>query len=78
MAFDCNAAFLFQFHIIEHLSLGYLNGIGILQQSVGQCRLTMVDMRNDTEISNMLHIMYVYFFQQSAKIAQGERKHKFI
>ena len=36
MAFDRDPSFLLQVHIIKHLPRGHLNGVGKLQQAVGQ------------------------------------------
>ena len=55
VALDGNAAFLLQIHIIKHLTLGNLNGVGVLQQTVGKSTFTMVYVGNDAEISYMLH-----------------------
>ena len=58
MTFDGYAALTLQIHIIEHLSLQVLafNGIGILQQTVGQSAFPMIDMCYYTEISDILHL----------------------
>ena len=55
MAFDGNTTLTLQIHIVEHLSLRYLNGIGELKHTIGQSRLSVVDMRYDAEISYMIH-----------------------
>ena len=55
VALDGNAAFLLQIHIIKHLSLRNLDGVGVLQKTVGKCTLTVVDVGNDAEVSYMLH-----------------------
>lgn len=57
VAFDSNAAFTLQFHIIKYLCLEipFRNGICQLQQSVGQSRFPMVNMSYDTEIPYVLH-----------------------
>jgi hypothetical protein len=56
MALDGNATFLLQIHVVEHLPFGDLDGIRALQQPVGDCRLAMVDVCDDTEISNIIHV----------------------
>ena len=61
MALDGDAALFFEIHIIEHLTLGHLDGIGELKQTVGKGRLTMVDVCNDAEVSDMFHST-IYFF----------------
>ena len=57
MAFDCNASFFFQVHIVQnlsfHVSLGHR--IGKFQQPVCQSTLSVVDMCNYTEVSNVSH-----------------------
>ena len=55
MALDCDAALLFEVHVVEHLPFCYLYRIGELQQTVGQGGFAMVDVRYDTEITDMLH-----------------------
>ena len=58
MALDGDATLALEIHIIEHLGLHILggHGIGALQQTVGKCRLAMVDMRYDAEISDIFHL----------------------
>ena len=55
VALDCNTTLTLQVHVVKHLSLSHLNGLGKLQHSVSQRRLTVVYMCNDTEISDMIH-----------------------
>jgi len=55
MALDGDAPFPFQIHIVEHLPFRHLYGVGILKQSVGDGRLTVVNVGDDAEISNILH-----------------------
>ena len=55
MALDGNATLALQFHIIQHLSLRHLDGLGILQEAVGQGTLTMVNVGYDAEVSYMVH-----------------------
>ena len=55
VALNRNAALALQIHVVQHLSLRHLDGLGELQQTVGQRRLPMVDMCNDAEISYMIH-----------------------
>ena len=57
MAFDGDAALLLQLHVIEHLVL-HLSDIyraRQLQHSIRQRTLSVVDMRNYTEISYLIH-----------------------
>ena len=56
MALDGDAALLLQIHVVEHLPLGDLDGFRVLQQSVGQGRFAVVDMRYDAEISDVIHV----------------------
>ena len=44
-----------QIHVIQHLAFSYLDSLCTLQQSVGKCRLAMVDMSNNTEIPYIIH-----------------------
>jgi hypothetical protein len=55
MALDGDTTFLFEVHVVKHLALSNLDGIGELKQAVGKCRLSVVDVCNDAEVSNMLH-----------------------
>ena len=59
VALDGDAALLLQIHVVEHLPLGDLDGFRVLQQSVGQGRFAVVDMRYDAEISDVIHIRNV-------------------
>ena len=68
MALDGDSTFLFEVHVIEHLPFGDLNGIGMFQESVGQCGFTMVDMRNDTKISDEVHVVFLYKMQKYTKM----------
>src|SRR5690606_7756999 len=54
---DRNTPLALQVHVIQQLVLGLPlgNGIGILQQSVGQCTFTVVYVRNNAKIANMVH-----------------------
>ena len=49
MALDCDSTFTFQVHIVQHLSLCNLNCLRIFQQTVSQCRLTVVNVCNDAK-----------------------------
>jgi len=52
---DGNAFFALEIHRIEELGLhvSLVDGAGELEHAIGQGRLTMVDMRDDTKISGM-------------------------
>ncbi len=56
MTLDGDATLALKVHIVEHLVFGNGNGFGIFQQTVGQCRLTMVYMGYDAKIANILHV----------------------
>ncbi len=60
VALDGDATFLFQVHIVEHLPLGHGNGLRVLQQTVCQRTLPVVDMGNNAEVSYVLHIKSIY------------------
>ena len=51
---DCDPAFPLQLHIVQELLLHVpiRNRAGVLQQTISQCRLAMVDMGNDAKISD--------------------------
>jgi hypothetical protein len=57
MALDGDPFFTFQVHIIQHLvhHIAVANGLGMFQQPVGQCTFTMVNMRDDAKIPDILH-----------------------
>ena len=55
MTLDGNTSFLFEVHIIQHLTLSHFDSLSILQQTIGQSRLTMVNMRNNTKVTDMFH-----------------------
>ena len=58
MAFDSNAAFALQVHIVKDLVLHFLgaNGLCELEQSVGQGTLAVIDVSNYTEVSYIFHL----------------------
>ena len=58
VALDGDAALALQVHVVQHLSFRHLDGLGELQQTVGQRRLAVVDMCYDAEISYMVHVLY--------------------
>ena len=57
LTFDGDAALSLDIHIVQYLILEVTVGydIGSLDQAVGQCRLPMVDMGNNAEVSYSLH-----------------------
>ena len=60
MALDGDAALALQVHVVEHLGLHVLarHGIGVLEQSVGECALAVVDVRHNAEVAYCLHFIY--------------------
>lgn len=62
MAFDGNASFAFQVHTIKNLIflITFIEGMGLLQQLVGQGTFTMVNMGDDTKIPDILHGLQNY------------------
>ena len=59
VALDGYATLTFKVHVVEHLSLGHLNGVGVFQETVGQCALAMVNMGDDAEVANVVHRRWV-------------------
>lgn len=55
MALDGDTALLLEIHVVEHLSLNNLYSIGVFQKPVGKRRLTVVDMRYNAKVSDVLH-----------------------
>ena len=58
MTLDGYATFLLQIHVVQHLTLGYLDGIGMLQQPVGQGRLAMVYVCYYAKVPYILHSVF--------------------
>jgi hypothetical protein len=56
MAFDGNTPFTLQVHVVKHLALSHLDGVGSLQQTVSQGRLTVVYMCYDAEVPYIVHL----------------------
>ena len=73
MTLDGDATFALQVHIIEHLTFSHLNGLGKLQHSVSQGRLTVVDMSDDTEVSYMIHVLLRAIICKITKIIVAKR-----
>ena len=55
MALDCDTTLALQVHVVKHLAFSYLDCLRTLQQSVGKCRLAVVDVGNNTEIPYIVH-----------------------
>lgn len=57
VAFDGDALFAFEFHVIEHLSLHFtlIERVGFFQQTIGKRRFSVVDMGYDAEITDVFH-----------------------
>ena len=70
VALDGNATLSLQVHVIEHLILHFLaaDGLGVFQQSVRQGAFTMVDMRYNAKISNILHLQFYFNYKITKKI----------
>ena len=56
MTFDGDATFPFQVHVIQHLVFSDGHRVSKLQQTVSQGAFTVVDVGDDAEISNVLHL----------------------
>ena len=54
LCLNCNATLTFKIHIVQPLPLGHLDGMGILQQTVGKGTFSVVNMCYDTEVSYVL------------------------
>src|SRR5438105_9161812 len=76
MRLDGNAALAFEVHRIEKLVLfiALVNGARCLEQSIGERRLPMIDMRDDAEVSGQLdrhkavHYASVRMMGQSGRV----------
>ena len=57
MTFYCNSPFSFKVHIIKHLRLHFLTGysIGVFEQAIGSCTLTMINMGDNAKIADSVH-----------------------
>jgi len=57
VALDGNSTFLFEIHAVENLGFHgpAINRFGIFKQPVGQCTFSVIDVRNNTEITYVLH-----------------------
>ncbi len=57
MGLNRNAAFAFQVHIIQHLRLFHFGQrAGLFKNSIGQRRFTVVNMRDDAKISDLIQV----------------------
>jgi hypothetical protein len=58
LAFNGNTAFPFDVHGVKDLilKLPLRYDIGSLNQAIGQCGFAVVNMGNDTEVSDILHV----------------------
>lgn len=66
MTFDGDATLFLQIHVVKHLTFSHLNGFGIFKHTVSKRRLSVVDVSDDTEVSDMFH-EFVYI-QSNAKL----------
>ena len=62
VALDGDAALAFKIHIVEHLvfEVAVGDGLGMLQQTVGESALAVVDVRYYAEISNVFHSDFLH------------------
>ncbi len=77
MAFDGNAPFAFQVHIIQHLRLKVFPGYcsGVLQQTICQCAFPVVDVCNDTEVAYIFHL-FIFKLNSGIKIEKKAKSGK--
>lgn len=81
MALDGDTSFALQIHVVKHLIFRNLNCGRLLQKAVGKSRLSVVDMRNNAEISYMFHSLiillsckYSNFFGDSSYLCKKIKK----
>ena len=57
IAFDGNAAFPFNIHIVKNLILkvSFIAYAGKLNEAVGKCGFAVVNMSDDAKVSNVFH-----------------------
>jgi hypothetical protein len=74
MRLDSDASLAFQVHVIEDLGLQVFARycMGILQQSVCQGTLTVVDMRYYAEISDIFHSNYFFYCKFTQFISKAQ------
>ena len=57
LGFDGDAALTFEVHAVQHLSIfGGVNHPGYFQHAVGEGGFAVVDMGDDTKVSNIFHL----------------------
>lgn len=64
MAFDRNAPFPFQVHVVKHLCLkvSFRNCVSHLKKAISQGAFPMINMGYDTEITDVFHIYKVTLY----------------
>ena len=77
MALDGDATLTFKIHVVEYLSLhvALRYSLGIFKQTVGKSALAMVDVRNNTKVTDILHSVIIILV---AKIRTFRQITKFI
>ncbi len=75
MCLDRDAPLPFQIHVIEELLLhvSCSDGVGELQQAVGDRGLPMIDMRNDRKVADIFYIYictYEYIYVSFATVSE--------
>ena len=57
MALDGNATLALEIHVVKHLGLHVLagNSVSVLEQSVGECALAVVNVCHDAEVAYCFH-----------------------
>jgi hypothetical protein len=67
LALDGNASFPFDLHVIEDLiaKLPVADQAGVLNHSIGQGGFSMIDVSNDTEVSNLPHGQFLFSLQRN-------------
>jgi hypothetical protein len=73
VAFDSYAPFPLDIHIIQDLVLKvpFIANAGILNKPVGQGGFAMVDMSNDTEVSDIFHNFLPQKMKKPSKTSGG-------
>ena len=64
LGFDRNAAFPLQLHVVQHLLLHFSAGqkTGLFDNPVCQGRFTVIDMRDDTKVSDIVLFYFGHSF----------------
>ncbi|OAV71736.1 hypothetical protein Barb7_03162 [Bacteroidales bacterium Barb7] len=75
MALDGNAALALQIHIVQHLRLHVfgINGFGGFKQAVCQGTFAVIYMSDDTEITDILHQLRLFFKRANVYVFCGIR-----